>query len=96
MQQTLSEAYKFRMGEDYTITSYVTVRNVMLLLRDGICPDWQIFSNPIHNPRNEQEIRYKVLQEAVRKDVERCFGILQSRFYINRRENSIWDKEEMD
>ena len=32
-------------------------------------------------------------QEAARKDVERAFGVLQSRFAIVRGPTRIWDKE---
>ena len=51
-------------------------------LVDGIYPNWAIFVKPNHTPLNEQEAYMTKRQEAVRKDIERLFGCLQSRFLI--------------
>lgn len=52
------------------------------LLTDGIYPEWSCFVQSIHLPQDEKRIHFAERQEAVRKDVERCFGVLQARFAI--------------
>lgn len=49
-------------------------------LTDGIYPAWVIFQSSISAPHGNKRKRYAVEQEAVRKDVERTFGVLQERF----------------
>jgi hypothetical protein len=46
------------------------------LLADGIYPDWAIFMKTISHPL-ACEALYVKHQESERKDVERCFGVLQ-------------------
>ncbi|XP_062006055.1 uncharacterized protein LOC133723253 [Rosa rugosa] len=53
-------------------------------LADGIYPRWSTFVKTILNPRGFAEKLFAKKQEAYRKDVERCFGILQARFAILR------------
>lgn len=65
------------------------------LLCDGIYPDWSIFMKTISEPQGRKRQLYAKMQEAVRKDVERCFGILQSRFAIVRNPGRLWDLEIM-
>ncbi|KAH9108181.1 hypothetical protein AeMF1_016608, partial [Aphanomyces euteiches] len=52
------------------------------LLVDGIYPNWPIFMKTISQPQGEKHRLYAKMQEAVRKDVERGFGVLQSRFAV--------------
>ncbi|CAM8914477.1 unnamed protein product [Rhodiola kirilowii] len=53
-------------------------------LADGIYPRYSSFVKSIPNPQTEAEKLYTTKQESYRKDVERCFGILQSRWAILR------------
>lgn len=95
MQDILSGHYKLTTGESYKLVDDGVTRDMLYLLADGIYPDWIIFAKPIHHPTTVQEKEYSKLQESVRKDVERCFGVLQSRFEILRRENRRWDVNEV-
>jgi hypothetical protein len=52
------------------------------LLTDGIYPEWACFIQSIHEPQDEKMTYFAERQEAVRKDVERCVGVLQARFVI--------------
>ena len=63
-------------------------------LGDGIYPHWPIIALPITGSNVKSEQKYSFNQESVRKDVERLFGILQSRFEILRRESRRWDLSE--
>jgi len=49
-------------------------------LTDGIYPQWAIFVKTIQSPLGNKRKYFAKAQEAVRKDVERAFGVLQSRF----------------
>ncbi|KAK1614514.1 hypothetical protein QYE76_020031 [Lolium multiflorum] len=53
-------------------------------LADGIYPPWATLVKTIRNSNSEQEARFAKEQEAARKDVERAFGILQTRWAIVR------------
>ena len=64
-------------------------------LADGIYPRWSTFVKPISNPRTEQEKHFCKKQEAYRKDVERCFGILQSRWAILRHGARLFKLEDL-
>jgi hypothetical protein len=58
------------MGHTYTKGYY---------LADGIYPEWPVFVKTHREPKDEKYSRFAKEQETFRKDVERAFGILQSR-----------------
>jgi len=64
--------------------------NRYYLLADGIYPQWSCFVQSIHNPQDEKMKHFAQRQEACRKDVERCFGVLQARFAIIRNPCRQW------
>ena len=53
-------------------------------LADGIYPRYSTFVKTIPNPESQAQKLFAKKQEAYRKDEERCFGILQSRWAILR------------
>ena len=63
------------------------------LLTDGIYPEWSCFVQSIHQPQDEKRSYFAERQEAVRKDVERCFGVLQARFAIIRNPCRHWSMD---
>jgi hypothetical protein len=65
------------------------------LLVDGIYPEYSIFMKTIPNPEGLKRKYYVQRQEAVRKDVERTFGVLQARFAMVRRESKWWSSDQM-
>ncbi|XP_062206263.1 uncharacterized protein LOC133908286 [Phragmites australis] len=71
-------------GQDYTMGYY---------LADGIYPEWATFVKPIPAPVGRKRQHFVVQQAAARKDVERAFGVLQSRFPIVRGVTRLWDEE---
>ena len=62
-------------------------------LADGIYPKWATLVQSIHDPCGPKKICNK--QEACRKDMERAFGVLQSRFAIVAGPARLWRKEIM-
>jgi hypothetical protein len=63
------------------------------LLIDVIYPKWSIFVQSIHLAPDEKRAYFSVRQEAMLKDVERCFGVLQSCFAIVRNPSRHWSME---
>src|SRR6266540_3765410 len=62
-------------------------------LVDGIYPTWSTFVKTIKAPANLKDKIFSAAQESQRKDVERAFGVLQSRFAIVRGPARFWDEE---
>ncbi|XP_065866559.1 uncharacterized protein [Euphorbia lathyris] len=56
--------------------------NIGYYLADGIYPKWSALVQTIREPRDQKKMYFALKQEACRKDVERAFGVLQSRFFI--------------
>jgi Plant transposon protein len=52
------------------------------VLADGIYPNWRCFMKGISKPINEKEKHFTAKVSALRKDVERAFGILKKRWAI--------------
>jgi hypothetical protein len=59
--------------------------NKMNILVDGIYPQYSRFVKTLREPILHWEIDYCAWQEAARKDIERAFGVFQSKFqYVAR------------
>ena len=61
-------------------------------LADGIYPDWITFVKTVSQPVTVMEKAFSQQQEAVRKDIERGFGVLQARFHIVQRPCRLWHR----
>jgi hypothetical protein len=61
-------------------------------LADGIYPCRSIFVKTINIPKDKKENRVAEEQEATRKDLERAFGVVQSRWTIVRHPARTWNK----
>ncbi|XP_048623620.1 uncharacterized protein LOC125592474 [Brassica napus] len=64
-------------------------------LTDGIYPKWATFIQSIPLPQGPKAELFAERQESTRKDVERAFGVLQSRFAIVNNPALLWDKEKI-
>ncbi|XP_074377478.1 uncharacterized protein LOC141719001 [Apium graveolens] len=65
--------------------------NMGYYLADGIYPSWPTFVKIISEPQGNKSKHFAHAQESVRKDVERAFGVLQSRFAMIRGPSRFWD-----
>lgn len=59
-------------------------------LGDGIYPEWATIVKSFSHPSDPKRKKFKEMQEATRKDVERAFGVLQSRWAIIRGAARFW------
>ncbi|GJX57198.1 putative nuclease HARBI1 [Tanacetum coccineum] len=66
-------------------------KNMAYCLTDGIYPSWAVFVKSTTSPQIRKPKLFAQHQEAIRKDVERAFGVLQARFAFLRRPCLIWD-----
>ena len=64
----------------FTVTG--STRTLLYYLVDGIYPRFAFFVAPYPNPQTPQQRTFNLLQETLRKDVERILGILTARFQI--------------
>lgn len=62
---------------------------------DGIYPDLERLAKPFSEPIGEDNVRYSAWQEATRKDIERCFGVLQRKFLFLAKPIELWFIEEI-
>ncbi|XP_073367895.1 uncharacterized protein [Aegilops tauschii subsp. strangulata] len=64
-------------------------------LADGIYPQWSTLVKTVPNPQGEKRQRFAQMQESARKDVERAFGVLQSRWGIIRNPTLTWSMKKL-
>uniref|UniRef100_A0A0D3ECJ5 DDE Tnp4 domain-containing protein n=1 Tax=Brassica oleracea var. oleracea TaxID=109376 RepID=A0A0D3ECJ5_BRAOL len=69
-----------------------SVYHMAYYLTDGIYPKWATFIQSIPIPQGPKAVLFAQRQEAVRKYVERAFGVLQARFAIVKNPAMFWDK----
>ncbi|XP_024630897.1 uncharacterized protein [Medicago truncatula] len=67
-----------------------TEYNMGYYLSDGIYPEWATFVKSIPMPQGDKRKLFAQHQEGARKDIERAFGVLQSRFAIIRNPARSW------
>ncbi|XP_021629566.1 putative nuclease HARBI1 [Manihot esculenta] len=69
------------------------VYNTGYYLADGIYPKWSTIVQTIREPQTRKKKYFAMKQESCRKDVERAFGVLQSRFAIVAGPSRFWKKK---
>jgi hypothetical protein len=69
--------------------------NKYYYLADGIYPDWSTFVKIFREPAEEKNRRFVKRHKVCRKNVERVFGVLQSRWAIVRHPARRWSTEVM-
>lgn len=68
-------------------------KNCLYFLVDGIYPQWSIFVSTIAEGTTRKENVFAAAQEAIRKDVERAFGVLISRWGFLQKPCTLWDRD---
>lgn len=84
-----------KMLPEFSYTVNGTTRKLCYYLVDGIYPKWSIFIDTISEAMTRKEKHFSAAQEGLRKDVERAFGVLVSRWHILRYPCLFWDKSIM-
>ena len=85
-----SAKFDLNLEEGYTLEGSNQERKLPYFLVNANYPKWPIFAKPIHYPANDEEQIYTNAQEAVRKDTERAFSVIQTRFKILQKESFYW------
>ncbi|XP_047959808.1 uncharacterized protein LOC125205052 [Salvia hispanica] len=67
-------------GPTIQFTANGRTHHMWYYLADGIYPSWPAFFKTISCPIGERRVLFAAKQESARKDVERAFGVLQSRW----------------
>lgn len=65
-------------------------------LADKIYPDWATLVKTNSHPVNAKDSTFATAQESVRKDVERAFGVLRSKFRIIQQCGRLWSPHDMN
>nr|XP_043633511.1 uncharacterized protein LOC122604705 [Erigeron canadensis] len=65
------------------------------LLTDGIYPRWSTFVKAYPHPVDPKEKKFKRVQEAARKDIERVFGVLKGKWKILERPICFYDLDKI-
>lgn len=73
-----------------------TRRNKPYWFADGIYPKAPFFMSSIQEPSSNKEKLYAKIQEAVRKDIERAFGVLQGKWNILSQPSKFMTVENME
>jgi hypothetical protein len=74
---------------------YVAPLPIESVLIAFIDPKWAVFVSGIPDPVGEAKQLFTKMQEAIRKDVERGFGVLQLRFAITKYPSRKWTSEKI-
>ncbi|KAJ9543663.1 hypothetical protein OSB04_023370 [Centaurea solstitialis] len=65
-------------------------------LADGIYPEWTTFVKAFRYPHDdERRIHFKERQESARKDIERTFATLQSKWHMVKRPARVWTRTKL-
>ncbi|XP_065075002.1 uncharacterized protein LOC135698796 [Ochlerotatus camptorhynchus] len=77
----------------YVINGHIY--NTGYYLADGIYPPLSTLVQTIPSPVGNKRKHFAEMQESARKDIERTFGVLTSRFEIIKNPARLWNKEEL-
>lgn len=64
-------------------------------LGDLMYPSWSIFAKKINTLHTVEEGRYYNRKEVIKKDIERFFGVAQSRWKVSMYESHFWYREDI-
>lgn len=70
-------------------------RTLPYYLADGIYPRWPLFAKTTQEATTKKGKAHAAAQEGVRKDIERAFGVLVSRFHILQRPSRMWYRSDI-
>ncbi|XP_037479208.1 26S proteasome non-ATPase regulatory subunit 13 homolog B-like [Triticum dicoccoides] len=79
---------------NYTVNGHKY--NMWYYLADAIYPQWVAFVKTISDPHGNKQSHFATCQEAIRKDMERAFEVLQARCGIVREVAITWKTKTFD
>ena len=86
----LNGMMEFHLPQELHYSINGTVCNYLYFLVDGIYPKWPIFISAVSDAiPGSKDKKFATYQEAVRKDIERSFGQIATKFDIQSRAISL-------
>jgi len=70
--------------------------NMGYYLADGIYTEWAAFVKTTRHPMEQKTRHFATNQESARKDIERAFGVLHTRFAVIRGPAYGWDRSQIN
>ena len=80
-------------ASDFTFEVNEKKYNRYYLSADGIYPQWSCFIQSIHKHGDEKRKHFVKRQEACRKDIKHCFGVLLVHFNIIQNQCPQWSMD---
>jgi hypothetical protein len=93
ISSTMASILQGKHPPRFTFTVAEKLYSTPYYLADGIYPSWAMFIKTLRKASSPQTRRFSAAQEAVRKDIERAFGVLISRFHILKRPCVLRDRK---
>jgi hypothetical protein len=87
---------KLKSFETFSNRLYRSRYHYPYLLVDGIYPPWAVFINTLSAPVTEKHKKFAAYQEGRRKDIERCFGVLQAKWAILHKPCRLWHQYDIE
>lgn len=78
MRGILRDDYRFYFDDTFKNAAHGPERKKSYSLGNCIYPNWPLFANYIHHQTSEAGKTYTKRQEASMKNIELCFGVMQS------------------
>lgn len=94
LRDFLCDIYNVDLPQPYQIHQTSIELRTGYFLGDGTYPSWSIFSKPTRTPQTRQK-NHSTLKGKKRKDIEKCFGVLQYRWNVLRHEINCWFREDI-
>ncbi|CDF38544.1 unnamed protein product [Chondrus crispus] len=82
MSSTMASVLEGKHPPRFSFVVDGTTYNTPYYFADGIYPSWAMFIKTLRKSSSPEAKRFSAAQEAVRKDIERAFGVLVARFHI--------------
>lgn len=91
----LTGSFSLSLPVPYRLFRTSATRHMTYFLVNGIYLEWKIVVRPIYDAPTPGKIAYSKRQEATRKDIERFFCVMKSRFRILQMKSEFWDQQDI-
>ncbi len=82
-----------KIGNDFNFIVNGTTYPCYYLLTNGVNPQWSSFVQTVHEPRDEKRQHFAKMQDDLKKDIIKCYNVLQARFAIIQNPCRLWQMD---